>query len=270
MKPLRRLVQRQLLDPRPAACAQRGPIADAVNIPRSELPARMHELPPRDIPLMLTDVEDAQDACAWLAAHGRRPALTSAFVAQAPPPDECGRLWRPTGLLERVASQDAAGGGTLEALDVGCGTGRDAVFLAAAGWRVTAVDVLPDAVARGRDLERRYQCGGPPIAWHVAAAQTWRAAQRFDLVTLFRFVSRDVLRQAGALVRPGGWLLCEFFSPVHAQRHGRPHGAGLIDADELCALLQADFRLDVEAGWRGNAHTLQVVARRASAAQRGG
>jgi len=36
------------------------------------------------------------------------------------------------------------------ALDVGCGTGRDAVYLAQRGWHVTAVDIVDDAIAKAR------------------------------------------------------------------------------------------------------------------------
>ena len=36
------------------------------------------------------------------------------------------------------------------ALDVGCGTGRDAVYLAQHGWQVTAVDIVDEAIAKAR------------------------------------------------------------------------------------------------------------------------
>jgi SAM-dependent methyltransferase len=37
------------------------------------------------------------------------------------------------------------------ALDVGCGTGRDAVYLAGRGWEVTAVDLVPRALEKARE-----------------------------------------------------------------------------------------------------------------------
>src|SRR5206468_12890147 len=58
-------------------------------------------------------------------------------------------MWsgRPNGRL--VAEVTGLSPGT--ALDVGCGEGADAVWLAQQGWTVTAVDVSEVAVRRGRE-----------------------------------------------------------------------------------------------------------------------
>jgi SAM-dependent methyltransferase len=49
------------------------------------------------------------------------------------------------------------------AVDLGCGTGRQARYLAERGWEVTAVDFVPKAVA----LARRHD-GGSRVTWRVA------------------------------------------------------------------------------------------------------
>lgn len=48
------------------------------------------------------------------------------------------------------------------ALDVGCGTGRDAVYLATRGWQVTAVDISATAIARAR---QRAAQGHAEVHW---------------------------------------------------------------------------------------------------------
>jgi SAM-dependent methyltransferase len=48
------------------------------------------------------------------------------------------------------------------ALDVGCGSGRDAVYLAKRGWRVTAVDFSEEALATAR---RRAAEEGAQVEW---------------------------------------------------------------------------------------------------------
>ena len=50
------------------------------------------------------------------------------------------------------------------ALDVGCGSGRDAVYLAKRGWQVTAVDLVDAAIARAR---QRAAQEGVDVEWII-------------------------------------------------------------------------------------------------------
>jgi SAM-dependent methyltransferase len=98
------------------------------------------------------------------------------------------------------------------ALDLGCGAGGDAVWLARRGWHVTAVDISATAVDRVR--ERARDLG---VANRVAAERHDLAASfpagRFDLVSAqyfqspFPLLRGRVLRTAARALRPGGLLL---------------------------------------------------------------
>ena len=55
------------------------------------------------------------------------------------------------------------------ALDVGSGEGADAIWLAKAGWRVTALDISPVALERAADHAAE---AGPEVAGRI----TWRHA----------------------------------------------------------------------------------------------
>ncbi|MEV7229798.1 class I SAM-dependent methyltransferase [Polymorphospora sp. NPDC051019] len=97
-------------------------------------------------------------------------------------------------------------------LDLGCGAGGDAIWLAQRGWHVTAVDISTTAVERVRDRARELG-----VADRVATEQHDLArsfpAGRFDLVsaqyfhTPFALHRSRVLRTAADALRPGGLLL---------------------------------------------------------------
>jgi SAM-dependent methyltransferase len=93
------------------------------------------------------------------------------------------------------------------ALDLACGEGRNALWLAGQGWQVTAIDFSEVAVAKGRELDSRSL-----VDWQVADATTYSPATEFDL-TLVCYLQlgptqrRRAMRNAAATLVPGGTLL---------------------------------------------------------------
>lgn len=81
--------------------------------------------------------------------------------------------------------EDPAGArGQGRALDAGCGHGAEALFLAAHGWTVTAVDFSRSALERGRALAA---AAGDEIArritWLEGDLASWAPpVEHFDLV----------------------------------------------------------------------------------------
>ncbi len=253
------LEPRRFLDPRQPSAARERPIADAVNIPLDQLKQRTNELPPRDRTVQVAaEPELGAQTVALLESLGRRATLCPPrYVNQAA---GGGRLWEPNAYLAAQVARWRPG----RALDLACGTGREAVFLAAAGWQVLAVDVLPDALERGRELERRY-LPQPAVTWQVAdlEAGDFRPDGQWELITVFRFLHRPLLRRLGALLAPGGRLVCETFTTVHRRHRGRPsRDHHVLRPGELPELL-ADLEIEHYAeGWHGPAHTARITARR--------
>ncbi|NLU70601.1 class I SAM-dependent methyltransferase [Streptomyces sp. HNM0574] len=112
------------------------------------------------------------------------------------------------------------------ALDAGCGEGADAVWLAARGWRVTAVDLADAALGRARDRARNAgEETAARIDWQCADLTAWTPPRRgFDLVTthyVHAAESREVLfgRLAEA-VAPGGSLLVVGHHPADPEGDG--------------------------------------------------
>ncbi|GAB2571495.1 hypothetical protein Aab01nite_04460 [Paractinoplanes abujensis] len=134
------------------------------------------------------------------------------------------RIWsgRPNVVLVREVSDLPAG----RALDLGCGEGGDAIWLAERGWQVTAVDISGVALQRAR--EHAAERGVPTIDFQRRDLTAEFPDGRYDLVSAQflhhwgAFDREGILRRAAAAVAPGGVLLIEGHmdtGPVHRPEH---------------------------------------------------
>jgi SAM-dependent methyltransferase len=139
---------------------------------------------------------------------------------------EDGRVWSGNANVALVA--EVAGLTPGRALDLGCGEGGDAIWLAGLGWAVTAVD--HSAVALAKATEHAAQAG-VEVDFQRYDLGTDFPAGRFDLVSCqFLYPRGDVSREqillsATTAVAPGGIRLIEGhqdFGPFAdaAARHG--------------------------------------------------
>lgn len=95
-----------------------------------------------------------------------------------------------------------------DALDLACGEGRNALWLARRGWRVVAADFSGVALERGRELSLQV---GVQVDWHQQHVLSWPLPPA-DLVLLCYLhlppaQRQQVLAAAVEAVRPGGALL---------------------------------------------------------------
>jgi SAM-dependent methyltransferase len=139
----------------------------------------------------------------------------------------------PTHFLVEVAPALPATG---RALDVACGEGRNAVWLAQRGLDVDAVDVSPvglakcRALADGRGVGRRVRT----VERDLDAGLPERAVGPYDLVVCVQFhlpTLWDALRDA---LRPGGLLVLE--APTRANLDlglGAPNSRFLADTNQV-------------------------------------
>jgi SAM-dependent methyltransferase len=128
-----------------------------------------------------------------------------------------GRLARLAGEVTRRVPPGSA------VLDLGCGTGELAVFLAATGMRVTGCDISP------RMLRRAASAAGVPsgaVSW-VRLDPSWQTlpfmARSFDAVvasSVLEYVADPaaVLRECRRVLRPGGTVLCSVPDVSHPVR----------------------------------------------------
>lgn len=152
------------------------------------------------------------------------------------------KVWsgRPNVTLTQVAPTLPVG----RSLDLGCGEGTDAIWLASQGWDAVGIDFSPTAIQRASDAAR--DAGVTRVRFEVADLNTWDDEVTFDLVTAFFFHSRmepdrtRILQRAANRLAPGGHLLlvshAEFppWAPASEQRRLTPQqevtGLGLDPA----------------------------------------
>lgn len=98
-------------------------------------------------------------------------------------------------------------------LDIGCGQGRDALFIARAGHRVVGVDLSRNGI---RDLTNAAAKEGLPVEGIVADLETFTPKGMFDVLLIDRTLHmldetprHAVLARLIDAVSPGGWALIE-------------------------------------------------------------
>jgi SAM-dependent methyltransferase len=119
-------------------------------------------------------------------------------------------------------------------MDLACGSGREAVWLALAGYEVEAIDVLPDALERAADLARRSGVRLTAILQDLKRSPTLPQA-RYDLVAVLRFLHRPLLGAIRESVAPGGWVVYEAFHRRDAAKGRRLKEAHTLEDGELAA-----------------------------------
>jgi SAM-dependent methyltransferase len=142
-------------------------------------------------------------------------------------------------VAEEVANLPAG-----RALDLAAGEGRNAVWLAERGWRVTAVDFSPVGLDKGRRLAAHR---GVEVEWVLADLLSWTPpAESVDLVVLaYLHLGAQALHgvlagAAAALVRGGTLVVVGHDLDNLARGHGGPQDPGVLyTVDTLAAAVRS-------------------------------
>jgi len=163
-----------------------------------------------------------------------------------------GAMWsgRPNGRLVVEVTGLTPG----RVLDVGCGEGGDAIWLARSGWTVTAIDISEVALGRAREAA---ELASASVEWICGdVLQMAFPAGSFDLVSmqypaLPKAAGEAAVRGLLDAVRPGGLLLAVYHDlDAEHREHMKSRGidpADYVDADDLDRLLAGDFTVELHA-----------------------
>ena len=157
------------------------------------------------------------------------------------------------------------------------GEGRNAVYAAELGWDVHAVDYSREGIAKARRLATER---GVSLIYDYGDLSTWMPPEgtNYDALGVFFFHAREatrhaVLRRLSGLVKVGGHLIMEVFSPEQiGHSSGGPKAVELMYTPEELRMLFPEYEwLHFESGktvldegpyHQGEAYTIRMVGRK--------
>jgi SAM-dependent methyltransferase len=177
-------------------------------------------------------VRSRADACRWDERYG----------------DAADRMW--SGAVNGSLALELGSATPGRILDIGCGEGADAIWLAQRGWDVTAVDISAVAIGRARAAAG---AEGVTVDWWCADVMaTPPDADAYEVVTiqypaLLREAGDSAILRLLGTVRPGGTFLVvgHDLDAEHA-RHDGHDMAPFVDLDDLRRLLADGFDVEVD------------------------
>lgn len=173
---------------------------------------------------------------------GKVNATTAAVVAELMAEAET----NPEVGADSAPSAKAGSGTRRTAVDLGCGEGGDALWLAEQGWDALGIDISPTAVARASSEAKRR---GVSARFEAHDLETWAPDGTYDLITASFLHStvalsrRNILRTAAGAIAQGGHLVLVshlgFPSWSGAKDH-EAHNQFLTPSQELESLALAE------------------------------
>jgi len=233
----------RLLDVRDEQSFALGHAPEAGRLSLAEFEPRRPELPSRETAVLVMHDEPAaaREAAEHLAARGYARVAWLARPLVAEPSGHASRaaaarLWSPSEFIEREAGRALAARPDQEpgrALDLACGSGRAAVFLALSGWRAEGWDADGSALALARAFATRQGVNVPFVEHDLESATPPAPAEAYDLIVVVRYLHRPLFAWIERALAPGGVLLYETFRDGQ-QRFGSPRRERhLLRAGEL-------------------------------------
>jgi tellurite methyltransferase len=171
---------------------------------------------------------------------------------------ERGSEEHPTALLVETAQERSPG----TALDLACGTGRNALYLAEIGWQVIAIDGSASAVDEVKKRAASRELNVIAEVADLTSPTLSLPEDAFDLVVIAYYLQRDLYPIAKTAVRPGGLLL----AIAHTAEPGETPSPKRVNSGELRSLFDEwEILYEYEGPSRDPAHrrpVSELVARR--------
>lgn len=116
-------------------------------------------------------------------------------------------------------------------LDVACGEGRNALFLAARGFRTVGIDRSPTAVARAKGWAREAGLEARFLCWDLDTLSL--PDSDYDSIVVTRYWQPELCPVLAAALKPGGVLLYETYTEDYLRYRPQSRRDFLLRPGEL-------------------------------------
>lgn len=143
-------------------------------------------------------------------------------------------------------------------LDVGMGEGRNAVFLARKGHKVTGVDISSVAIKKARALAMEF---GVRINTVASSMDTYAPKEKFDAIICFYYVDRKLIPKMINWLKPGGILMFESHTEMQKTVKGHEHynSEYLLKQGELLDLFKSLRIIKFEEPLQAQEYTSSII-----------
>lgn len=257
-------------------------LPNSINIPFTKLVLCWHEFPARncEFQVLCPDVH-IEEAETLIRERGWKrfsivSELTPGIIDRYVPHTKPSLLFSPSPfLVECIELIESQLGEHATCCDIGCGSGRDSVWLASKSkasfpyvnhsygstqWSVTAVDCFPKMLVNAAEAASRVDVELKLVQAKISKDKVKPVKgcavypfheNKYDLVLLVRFCEKGFFPAVANMVREGGFVLCSTFSEVNMDQ-GPTSEARVLAQGEVATLLGECFdvlidRIDFEA-----------------------
>lgn len=257
-----------ILDLRSAEAFQAGHLKASTWLSWQMLPDSLNELPATSdkapaILFLVGDKQEIEAASVFLDSKGyeingslviENQAEMERWAVQLPGlvvSDNVSKtLWSPSLLVKEFVEQFGSqlnpktAKPRLNALDIGCGGGRDAVFLAQHGWQVSAIDQEARVLKRAKQLAAK---SGASVKFKCCDLKKSGCfpTEKYNLITVVRYLNRELFQQIDDAIAPGGYLVYQTFT-LGAEVFGSPRNPSFILREAELSEVFADYQIIVD------------------------
>lgn len=245
-----------ILDLRDSASYQKAHLLDSTHLPLESLFESLNQLPAAPAEMFLVG-DKQQIEAASLFLDSKEYKVKGSLVLSSeqdlalwqqmlPDQWQTGKeskiLWQPSSAVSEFVSgylsdlQHRLDGKRPLVLDIGCGGGRDAVYLAKQGCQVTAIDKEARVLKRAKQLAQANGAQVKFIGCDLNAADCVPVdvkGRPFDLIIGVRYLNRELLPQLQTQLAQGGYLVWQTFVDIGEPLSSPKNPNFILQPDEL-------------------------------------